>query len=67
MITVKTKEEIKILKEGGGRLAEIMVAVVKAVGPGVSTLDLDRLAESLIFKSGGEPAFNGHRANEGRD
>ena len=66
MITVKTKEEIKILKEGGGRLAEIMVAVVKAVGPGVSTLDLDRLAESLIFKSGGEPAFKGYRSKEGR-
>lgn len=60
-VTVKTKEEIGILREGGKRLAEILAAVAKAAKPGVSTLDLDRLSESLIFKSGGQPSFKGYR------
>lgn len=64
-VAIKTKEEIQILKEGGKRLAEILASVAKAVKPGVSTLDLDRLSESLILKSGGKPAFKGYRSKEG--
>lgn len=63
--TIKTKEEIKILREGGRRLAKILTAVVEVVKPGISTLDLDRLSESLIFKCGGKPAFKGYRSKEG--
>lgn len=61
MITVKTKEEISILREGGGRLAQILEKLVDAAKPGAATLDLDRLAEGLIFESGGTPAFKGYR------
>lgn len=61
MITVKTKEEISILREGGRRLAQILAELVGSAKPGVSTLDLDRLAEGLIFESGGKPAFKGYR------
>lgn len=63
--TIKTKEEIEILQEGGKRLAKILAAIIEAVKPDVSTLYLDRLAESLIFKSGGKPSFRGHRSKEG--
>lgn len=59
--TVKTKEEIEILREGGRRLAEILEKIVRAAKPGVSTYELDRLAESLIFKSGGRPSFKGYK------
>ena len=62
---VKTKEEIKILKEGGGRLAKILTALVESVKPDISTIELDRLAESLIFTCGGRPSFKGHRSKEG--
>lgn len=61
MITVKTKEEIEILREGGRRLAQILQKIVAAAKPGVSALDLDGLAEGLIFESGGTPAFKGYR------
>lgn len=61
MITFKTKEEIEILREGGKRLAGILQKVVVAAKPGVSAFDLDRLAEELIFSSGGEPAFKGYK------
>jgi len=61
MIFLKTKEEIEVLREGGRRLARILKEVSAAARPGVSTLALDGLAESLIFDSGGTPAFKGYR------
>lgn len=64
-VTIKTQEEIRVLREGGKKLAKILAAIVAAAKPGVSTLALDRLSESLIFKSGGKPAFKGHRSKEG--
>lgn len=64
MISIKRKAEIKILREGGRRLAEILGKVVEAAKPGISTLELDRLAESLIFESGGSPSFKGYRLRE---
>lgn len=60
MITIKSKEEIKIMKEGGRILAEIMDEIKKKVQVGITTKELDRAAESLIFKSGGTPAFKGY-------
>jgi len=60
MITIKTKEEIAILREGGRRHAEIMRALVSMVKTGISTLDLENEAQKLI-KAGGDgtdkPAF----------
>lgn len=60
-VTVKTPEEIKVLREGGKRLAEILQKVIAVAKPGVFTRELDELAEELILSSGGEPAFKGHR------
>ena len=48
MITIKTKEEIEIMAEGGEILAKIMAEIGKKVQPGIKTRELDRLAESLI-------------------
>ena len=61
MVTIKNKEEIETLREGGKRLAEILKKVVGAVKSGVSAYDLDQLAQELIFSSGGEPAFKGYK------
>ncbi len=58
--TVKTKEEIEILRRGGKILAEILQELAQKTKPGISALELDRLAESLILKFGGEPAFKGY-------
>lgn len=59
-ITIKTKEEIANLREGGKRLADILNKVVSEVRLGISTADLDGLAESLILAQGGVPAFKGY-------
>ncbi len=48
MILIKSEEEIKIMAEGGRILAKIMKELEKRVKPGITTKDLDRLAESLI-------------------
>jgi len=56
-VTIKTDEEIAILREGGKRLAYILSEVVKAVGPGVSTLELDNLARKLAEENGDKPSF----------
>ncbi len=60
-ITIKTKEEINALREGGKRLASVLAQVAAAVTPGVSAFELDLLAERLILESGGTPAFKGYR------
>ena len=61
---VRTQDEIDTLRECGHRLAKILDKVVKAVKPGVSAKDLDRLAESLILSQGGEPVFKGYKIKE---
>ncbi|TSC68665.1 MAG: methionyl aminopeptidase, partial [Parcubacteria group bacterium Gr01-1014_70] len=62
MALTKTKKEIEILAEGGKRLAEILQKVAEKVQPGITTKELDRLAESLILSSGGTPSFKGYNA-----
>jgi len=48
------------MAESGKILAKIMKELEKKVQPGIQTLELNRLAESLIFKSGGRCSFKGY-------
>lgn len=54
---VKTKEEVAIIREGGKRLARILLALKEAVRPGITTMELDSLAERLVKEGGDTPAF----------
>lgn len=54
---IKTEEEIAIIREGGKRLARVLLAVKEIIKPGVTTKELDILAERLIREGGDEPAF----------
>jgi methionyl aminopeptidase len=60
MITIKNKEEIQIMAQGGKILAGIMEELKGKVRPGITTLELDRLAESLVLNSGGKCSFKGY-------
>ena len=60
MITIKTAEEIRIMAEGGKILAQIMKEIEKKVSPGITTKELNRVAETLILKSGSQGSFKGH-------
>ena len=57
MALTKTEEEIKLLREGGKRLAVIMSRLKDAAVPGISTKELDDLAEKLIRAEGDEPSI----------
>jgi len=59
-IMPKTENEIAIMREAGKKLHAIMVELGKETRSGVSTYDLDKLAEELVFASGGIPAFKGY-------
>jgi len=59
VITIKTKQEIQIMKEGGKILAKIMEQLKEKVRPGIKTSELDRLAESLVLKYG-KCSFKGY-------
>ena len=61
MIIIKTKKEIDIMRQGGRILARIMKRIAKEVRPGISTKDLDQMAEELIYKYKGKPSFKGYR------
>lgn len=61
MIKIKTPAEIKIMAEGGKMLAKTMKELEKRVKPGITTKELDRLAESLILKSGGKCSFKNYQ------
>lgn len=59
MIEAKSQAEIAIMYESGRRLSGVMKLLYEAVRPGVSTLELDRIAENEIRKLGGVPSFKG--------
>jgi methionyl aminopeptidase len=59
-IEIKSADEIAIMRDSGRIVCEILDELEKAVAPGVSTWDLDQLAESLIYKKGSKPAFKGY-------
>jgi methionyl aminopeptidase len=65
MISIKDKNDIKAMREGGRILATIMREIEKMAVIGKSTMDLDKLAEQLVFAHGGVPAFKGYGAEMG--
>jgi methionyl aminopeptidase len=59
MITIKTKQELEIMRQGGKILASVLSHIAKEAKEGVTTKYLDELAEELIFENGALPAFKG--------
>ncbi|MFH1547193.1 MAG: type I methionyl aminopeptidase [bacterium] len=57
---MKVKERVEKMTEGGKIIVEIMKEIISHVEPGVTTLQLDRLSESLCSKYGVKPAFKGY-------
>lgn len=61
MIRLKSKREIEIIRKAAAILKAAFDQLRPAVCPGVSTLELDEIAEEAIRKGGGESAFKGYR------
>ncbi len=63
MITIKTKKEIEILKEGGQILKKTLENVSKLVKPGISAKILDDYAYKFILDNNCQPAFLNYKAD----
>lgn len=60
MIYYKTEEEIRLLREGADILGRVHGEVSKLIQEGVTTYQLDKIAEQFILDNGGQPSFKGH-------
>ncbi len=58
-IYLKTEEEIELMREANLLVGEVLAEVGKAIKPGVTTLQLDRIAEEYIRDNGATPTFKG--------
>lgn len=56
-LTLKTPDEIALMREAGRIVARTHQALREALRPGISTLELDRIAEAVIRDHGAVPAF----------
>ena len=59
MIIIKNHDEIALMKKAGRIVGETLLLLEKEVKPGVTTADLDRMAEEFITKHGAKPSFKG--------
>ncbi len=60
MIVVKTPAELKRMRCSGRMVAEVLELLRSKIAPGVTTLELDRFAESQCKKWKAKPAFKGY-------
>ncbi len=60
MIVCRSKAELKRMREAGRLVGEVLTELAAYVAPGVSTSDLDALAEKRILLAGATPAFKGY-------
>jgi methionyl aminopeptidase len=59
MIIIKSHDEISLMKKAGRIVGETLLLLEKEVKPGVTTADLDKIAEEFITKHGAKPSFKG--------
>ena len=64
MVDIKSKREIELMKEVCRITALTHKAIEEAIKPGVTTLELDRIAEKTIRENGGIPAQKGYPSGE---
>ena len=60
MISLKSLEEIELIRESSRIVADVLKLMGSQIRPGITTLELDRAAEDYIRSMGGEPAFKGY-------
>ncbi len=61
MIPVKSREEIKKIRRASQIVAEALSTLKQVITPGITTKELEQIAEEVIRSRGGVPAFKGYR------
>jgi methionyl aminopeptidase len=62
-IRIKTEEEIDLIRQSSLLVGKTLGEISRRIGPGVNTLELDRVAEEFIRDHGGIPAFKNYQNN----
>ncbi|WP_214829840.1 type I methionyl aminopeptidase [Exiguobacterium algae] len=65
MIITKTPREIAIMREAGQIVARTHQVLKEHIKPGITTLELDRIAEDYIRSQGATPSFKGYNGFTG--
>jgi methionyl aminopeptidase len=66
MITLKAEHELALMREAGRIVAEVLARVQEAVGPGMTTAELEAIAGAIIVdRYGAIPSFKGYRGYPG--
>jgi methionyl aminopeptidase len=60
MIKLKTEEEVEILRENALLVSKTLAEVGKHIAPGITTMELNKIADSYIRDNGAIPAFLGY-------
>lgn len=63
MRMIKSRTEIEYMKKSGEIVAIVLNKLEEMIRPGITTLELDRIAEELIKKHGAEPSFKGYKSS----
>jgi methionyl aminopeptidase len=63
MVTIKRPEEVALMRQAGSILVRVLAALEEALRPGVTTAELDRVADDLIREAGAVPSFLGYGSN----
>ena len=61
MIILKSREEIEKIRKSNRIAARVLEKLREIIAPGVTTADLDRVAEEMSRKNSAKPAFKGYR------
>ena len=65
MIILKSAEEIRRMREAGRIIARVLQAIGEAARPGVTTAELDFLAEKILEQHNARPVFKGYTFGNG--
>ena len=57
MISIKNEKEIELMRTAGNITAAVLDEISKHIRPGISTLELDKIANMFIIDKGAKPAF----------
>jgi methionyl aminopeptidase len=63
MVTIKRPEEVARMRHAGLILVDVLDALQAALAPGVSTAELDAVADDIIARAGAIPSFKGYGSN----
>jgi methionyl aminopeptidase len=61
MIPLKSKQDLEMIRQSGKILAKIMQKLREFIRAGISTQEIDQLAEELVRKENAIPAFKGYK------